>query len=167
MIDPAIGFWRSVTSGADSVNLEVKLPGVDEAIQSGALNVNGTAQAGGDGAVSAAMTQTAANMNLKFDVDPKAMKAAKGGADAPATEAQPFSVAAKTDQFSADIKLDGLKTHPLLDLWAFLVAHPTRPELAANEAAFKTLLPPRSPVRRRSRRPPASTRSRRRFRRAR
>ena len=33
-----------------------------------------------------------------------------------------------------------MKPKPLLDLWAFLVAHPTRPELAANEAPFKTLL---------------------------
>ena len=85
------------------------------------------------------MAQTAASMDFKFDVDPKAIKAAKGGADAPATDAQPYSVTCKTGQLSADIKLDGLKTHPLLDLWAFLVAHPTRPELAANEAAFKTL----------------------------
>jgi hypothetical protein len=46
----------------------------------------------------------------------------------------------KSGPVTADIKLDGLKTHALLDLWAFLVAHPTRPELAANEAAFKALI---------------------------
>ncbi len=79
-------------------------------------------------------------MSLKFDVDPKAIRAAKGGGDAPASDAQPFSVNVKTGPVTADVKLDGLKTRPLLDLWAFLVAHPSRPELAANEAAFKSLL---------------------------
>ena len=47
---------------------------------------------------------------------------------------------ATADRAGGDVKFDGLKARALLDLWAFLVAHPTRPELAANEAAFKTLL---------------------------
>ncbi len=135
LIDPAIGFWRSLSGEADSANIEAKFPGIDENVQVGAMKFSGTGQAGADGAVSAAMTETAASANLKFDVDPKAIKAAKAGGDA-----QPYSVNVKTDQVSADVKLDGLRTRPLLDLWAFFVAHPTRPELAANEAAFKTLL---------------------------
>jgi hypothetical protein len=135
LIDPAIGFWRSLSGEADSANIEAKFPGIDENVQVGAMKFSGTGQAGADGAVSAAVTETAASANLKFDVDPKAIKAAKAGADA-----QPYSVNVKTDQVSADVKLDGLRTRPLLDLWAFFVAHPTRPELAANEAAFKTLL---------------------------
>ena len=147
LIDPAIGFWRSLSGEVDSANIEVRFPGVDENVQVGAVKVSGTGQAGADGAVSAAMTQTAASANFKFDIDPKAIKAAKAGADAPAADAQPYSVNVKTDQVSADVRLDGLKTRPLLDLWAFLVAHPTRPELAANEAAFKIA------ARRRARRP--------------
>jgi hypothetical protein len=140
LIDPAIGFWRSMSGEADSANVEVKFPGVDETFQVAAFKVGGTGQAGSDGAVSAAMTETATGAELKFDVDPRAIKAAKANADAPAADAQPFSVNVKTGQVSADVKLDGLKTRPLLDLWTFLVAHPTRPELAANEAAFKTLI---------------------------
>ena len=145
LIDPAIGFWRSLAGEADSLNVEATFPGVSEKFQLGGMKVSGTGQAGADGVVSATMTQTAANLGFKFDVDPKAIKAAKEGADAPATDApaadaQPYSVTATSNQLSADIKLDGLKTHALLDLWAFLVAHPTRPELAANEAAFKTVL---------------------------
>jgi hypothetical protein len=140
LIDPAIGFWRSVAGQADSLNVEATFPGVAEKFQFGGMKVSGTGQAGADGAVSATMTQTAANLGFKFDVDPKAIKASKEGADAPAADAQPYSVTATANQLSADIKLDGLKTHPLLDLWAFLVAHPTRPELAANEATFKSLV---------------------------
>jgi hypothetical protein len=140
LIDPAIGFWRSVAGEAESLNVEATFPGIDEKFQFGGMKVSGTGQAGADGAVSATMTQTVANVGFKLDVDPKAIKAVKGGSDAPAADAQPYSVTATTDQLSADIKLDGLKTHSLLDLWAFLVAHPTRAELAANEAAFKALV---------------------------
>jgi hypothetical protein len=139
LIDPAIGFWRNVTGEIQNFKVEVKLSGVDEAFQFGELKIDGTNQAAGDGAVTATVTQTAPNAAFSFDVDPSAIKTAKPG-DAPAADAQPYSVAIKTGQFAANIKLDGLKTRPLLDLWAFLVAHPSRPELAANEAAFKSLL---------------------------
>ena len=140
VIDPAIGFWRNFASQADSANVEAKFAGIAETVQVGGVKVNGTGQAGADGAVSAAVTQTAASIALKLDVDPKAMEAAKSGGDAPEFDAQPYSVDIKSGPVTADIKLDGLKTHALLDLWAFLVAHPTRPEFAANEAAFKALI---------------------------
>ena len=141
LIDPAIGFWRTMSGEADSAKIEAKFPGIDETVDVGSVKVSGTAKAGADGAVSALMTQTAASANLKFDIDPKAIKTAKATADAPAAaDAQPYSVNVKTDQVSADVKLEGLKTRPLLDLWAFLVANPSRPELAANEATFKSLL---------------------------
>jgi len=140
LVDPAIGFWRSVAGEIQDLKVEVKLPGVKEAFQLGGLKIDETSQAGGDGAVAVTMTNTAANETFNFDVDPSAIKAAKPGGEESAGDAQPYSVTAKTGQLSANVKLDGLKTRPLLDLWAFLVAHPTRPELAANEAAFKTLL---------------------------
>ena len=105
------------------------------------MKVSGTGQAGADGAVSATMTQTAASVEPQVRRRSQGDQGGQGAArDAPAADAQPYSVNVKTGQLSADVKLDGLKTHPLLDLWAFLVAHPTRPELAANEAAFKSLL---------------------------
>ena len=127
--------WRNPKSQGRS-----EFPGVKEAFQFDGLKIDGTSQAGGDGAVAATMTQTAANATFNFDVDPGAIKAAKPGGEKSAGDAQPYSVTAKTGQLSANVKLDGLKTRPLLDLWAFLIAHPTRFELAANEAAFKSLL---------------------------
>ncbi len=44
VIDPAIGFWRSVASGADSANVEAKTLGVSDSIQTGAVKVNGAAR---------------------------------------------------------------------------------------------------------------------------
>jgi hypothetical protein len=140
LIDPAIGFWRNMSGEADSAKVEVKFPGVDENFQVDAFKVNGTSQDGADGAVSAAMTETASGAQIKFDVDPKAIKAAKADPGAPAAEGQPFSVDVKTGPMSADVKLDGLKARALLDLWGFLAAHPSRAALAANEAALKAQL---------------------------
>ena len=140
VIDPAIGFWRSVAFAADSMQIQAKFPGVDESIQSGAMKASGAGQAAADGAVSGAINQSLASLNLKFFVDPKAMKAAKGGADDQAADSQPVTVTATADRAGGEVKFDGLKARALLDLWAFVVAHPTRADLAANEAAFKTLL---------------------------
>ena len=56
------------------------------------------------------------------------------------SDAKPTNIKVHSDAVTADVALDGVKSHALLDLWAFVVAHPTRPEIAANEAAFKTLL---------------------------
>jgi hypothetical protein len=139
LIDPAIGFWRNVNGEIQNFKVEAKLSGVDEAFQFSGLKIDGTSQATGDGGVTATMTQTAPNAAFRFDADPGANKTVKPG-DAPSADAQPYSATVKTGQLVANVKLDGLRTRPLLDLWAFFVAHPTRPELAANEAAFKSLV---------------------------
>ena len=139
VIDPAVGFWRSLSFASDSADIQAKFPGVDESVHVGPMKASGTGQASADGAVSAALTQSLTGMNFKFVVDPKAMKTAKpGGDDSP--DSGPVTVTATADQATGDVQLGGLKARALLDLWAFVVAHPTRPELAANEAAFKTLL---------------------------
>jgi len=140
LIDPALGFWRSAATAVDSVNLEAIFPGIKETVQAAGLKFDATGQADADGSISSTMNHTASNFSFKVDVDPKALKAAKSGGDAPATDAQPYSIDVSGGQMSADIKLNALKTHALLDLWAFLVAHPSRAELAAQEATFKSLL---------------------------
>ena len=79
VIDPAIGFWRSVASEADSANVEAKFPGVDEThpVRRGE-DQRRPARPRADGAVSATMTQTTASVGLKFDVDPQGDQGGQG-----------------------------------------------------------------------------------------
>jgi hypothetical protein len=73
-----------------------------------------------------------AGLAAAFSVIPNA---AEAGPDA-----KPVNIVAHVDEALIDATLDGLKSRAALDLWAFLVAHPSRSDLAANEAALKTLL---------------------------
>jgi hypothetical protein len=91
-------------------------------------------KASADGSLATDLQESIGALALTVAVDPKA---ANPGANA---DAKPFNVAVHADKAAVGIDLGGVKPRPLLDLWAFLVAHPTRPELAANEAALKTLL---------------------------
>ena len=132
VIDPAIAWWRSGSGGADTINLKAHGAGFDEAIDAGALQMTASSQAAGEAAVSSIMQESVADLAVRLAVTPGA---AKGDADA-----KPVDVAAHADKALIDITLDGLKSRAALDLWAFLVAHPSRAELAADEAALKTLL---------------------------
>jgi len=133
-IDPAISWFRNSQTRADKLTLRAHGPGVDETVEAGALQATLTTKASADGALSTGVKETAGAMSMTLAVDPKAADP-NAGADA-----KPVAIAAQAEGAAVDIALDGLKPRPLLDLWAFLVAHPTRPELAANEAPLKTLL---------------------------
>ena len=91
-------------------------------------------KASADGALATDLQESIGAFALTVAVDPKA---ADPGAKA---DAKPVNVAIHADKTAVGIDLGGVKPRPLLDLWAFLVAHPTRPELAADEATLKTLL---------------------------
>ncbi len=132
VIDPAIGWWRSGSGSADKIGLKAHATGVDETLDTGALQVTASAKAESEGSVSSVMQESLADLAAAFTVTPGA---AKAGADA-----KPVNVAAHAEKAQIDVTLDGLKSRAALDLWAFLVAHPSRPKLAANEAALKTLL---------------------------
>jgi hypothetical protein len=136
VIDPAISWVRSGQGSGDKFNIRAHGPGVDETMDFGPLQATMASQASADGALSTDVQETIGAFALTMAIDPTAMKP-NANADA---DAKPVNIAARADTASIDVKLDGVKPRPLLDLWAFLVAHPTRPELAANEAPLKTLL---------------------------
>ncbi len=129
VVDPSIAWWRSLNGSADRITLQAKTPGVDETFDLGALQMTGEGKASADGLASAEMHQSFAGAKATIDVAGK-----------PDSDAKPTHIDINADKIGADVTLDGVKSRALLDLWAFLVAHPSRPELAANEAAFKTLL---------------------------
>ena len=116
VFDPAIAWWRSSMGSADKLSLEAHAPGVDETFEFNTMQMSGTGKATSDGLASAVMRQTFAGT--------KATIVATNKSD---TDAKPTNINVHSDAATIDIALDGVKSHALLDLWAFAVAHPTRP----------------------------------------
>jgi hypothetical protein len=133
IIDPAISWIRSTRGGADKATLHQTGPGLENTIDFGPLSVDGVGKATADGVVSMDARETFGATAMKMSIDPKA-----ANPRAPANAA-PVNIAMQSDKAEIGVKLDGVKVRPALDLWAFLVAHPTREALAADEAAFKAL----------------------------
>ncbi len=125
---------RSGQSSGDKLTLRGHGPGLDETLDIGAVQATMASKASADGALATDLQESIGAFAFTVAVDPKA---ADPGAEA---DAKPVNVAIHADKTAVEIDLGGVKPRPLLDLWAFLVAHPTRPELAANEATLKTLL---------------------------
>ena len=134
LIDPAISWVRSGDTTMDRAHVAVKGPGIDENIQFGAATSSFATKPGADGALTTTLKETLNGIQGTVAIDPK-----EANPKAPANAA-PVNTSFKSDALVIEGVLNGLKSKPLTDLWAFLVAHPTRPELADNEAAFKTLL---------------------------
>ena len=136
VIDPAISWVRSGQASSDKLNVRAHGPGVDETLDFGAMQATIAGQASAEGALSTGLQETLGAIAFTMAIDLSAMKPdASAGA-----KAKPVNIAARANAASVDAKLDGLKPRPLLDLWAYLVSHPTRAELAADEARFKALL---------------------------
>ncbi len=132
VIDPAIAWWRSGSGGADTIHVKTHGAGVDETLDAGALQMTASSKTANDGSVSSQVQESLGDFAAAFSVTPGAAKA-----DA---DAKRVDVAAHADKALIEVALDGLKSRAALDLWAFLVAHPSRAEMAADEAALKTLL---------------------------
>lgn len=134
VIDPAISWVRSAQGGSDKMTVRAQGPGLEESVDTGPLQATMTSKASPDGALSTSAQESLGAFALTMAVDPKS-----AGANANPS-AKPVNIAARAEQATFDASVDGVKPQPLLDLWAFLVAHPSRPELAANEAQLKALL---------------------------
>ena len=132
VIDPATSWFRTASGSSDKVAVHVRTDvGVDETINFGALQITGTGSAGADGSASSVFHESAADVGLSIAMTPKA--------DQPGADPKPVTTTARMDKVAVDVNLDGLKTQAALALWAFLVAHPSRADLAANEPALKAL----------------------------
>ena len=134
LLDPKLDWIRSGQTRIEDVAVRERLPGIDATVSGGPLQATIATQPSPDGAVSTNVQESLGALDVTMAVDPKAASPSNNGS------VQAFNAYARFNSGSLDFKLDGVKPHPLLDLWAFLVAHPSRPELAADEAAFKTLL---------------------------
>jgi hypothetical protein len=134
VVDPSISWVRSGKYSADNIAIRGHAPGVEQAIDLGAQQGAMSTTASPDGAVSTKFQESIASAAMSMAVD---MKTANPEAN---PNAKPVDVSANAGASDVAVTLDGAKPRPLLDLWAFLVAHPSRSELAADEPSFKALL---------------------------
>jgi hypothetical protein len=134
VVDPSISWVRSGKYSAHNIAIRGHAPGMEQAIDLGTQQGTLSTTASADGAVSTKFQQSIASAAMSMAVD---MKAANPEAN---PNAKPVNVSANVGASEVAVTLEGAKPRPLLALWAFLVAHPSRSELAADEPAFKALL---------------------------
>jgi hypothetical protein len=134
VVDPSISWVRSGKYSADTTVVRADAPGIKETIDLGAQQGAFSTTVSPDGAISMKIPYSIASAAMSMAVDTKAANPEAN------PNAKPFNVSAQTGASEVAVTLDGAKPRPLLDLWAFLVAHPSRPELADDESAFKTRL---------------------------
>jgi hypothetical protein len=131
--DPALAAFRSFDGKADKIAASIHTPQVDEAISYDSAKFSGSGAAGANGGYAGKVHETFDNASLL--ITPKK------------TEQPPAApIALQFGALSLDVAADGLKTHELLDLWRFLVAHPSRAALAADQDALKTKLRALAPL---------------------
>jgi hypothetical protein len=132
-IDPAISWLRGSQGKIDKATVVQKGQGIDQTIEIGGLTATSTGKATSDGVVSLDGHETLGPVSIDMTVDPSAADP-KAGSDK-----GPVNIKMKAEKGDIGAKLDGLKIKPALDLWAFLVAHPGRSQLAGDESTLKTL----------------------------
>ena len=132
--DPALANFKSSKTTSDGQKIVAHGPQIDESFKIGAFKVIQTAAPIADGALSMAAHEEIADFSGTVSVTPPDDASAAPDAAKPT----PFSFTIPSTL--VDVGIDGLSSKKLLDLWAFLVAHPGRAEIAANEQAFKALL---------------------------
>ena len=132
IFDPTLGAFKNAQTGVDKLTAQVQAPALQETIAAGPVRATQTATPAPNGAVSAAVHEEIADLSISGSVTPDA---AKAGADA-----KPDAFTFQLAKAVVDAGLDGAPMRKALDLWAFVVAHPSRPEIAAIEPAFKDLL---------------------------
>jgi hypothetical protein len=132
IFDPALAAFKSAQTGVDKMTAKVEALAVQETIASGPVRATQAATPAPNGAVSTTVHEEIADLSVAGATTPDP---AKAGADA-----KPDAFTFQLAKAAVDVGLDGAPVRKALDLWAFVVAHPSRPEIAANEPAFKDLL---------------------------
>ena len=138
LFDPALATFKSAQAGADKMSAQIETPALRETIGSGSIKATIGSTPAPNGAVSTVVHEEISNLSVNASMTPEAGKSA--------ADAGPVSFKLQLGNTAVDVGLDGASIRKALDLWAFVVAHPTRAEIAANEPAFKALLRALVPV---------------------
>ncbi|HXW19241.1 MAG TPA: hypothetical protein VEK35_01920 [Roseiarcus sp.] len=134
VFDPTISGFREAEISAEKIGFQLHSAEVDETGQAGPFRATLNGAAAGGGGLDVVVHEDV--NDLSFSATSK--KGDAGGASPP-------PVNSRATLLVADIKLANLRARQLLDLWAFLVAHQTRADVAAHQDELKaklmTLLP--------------------------
>jgi hypothetical protein len=135
VFDPAISGFRDAKINADKIGFQLHSSEIDETGQVGPFRATLTgapAAAGLDAVVHEDVN------DLSFTATSKKTDTAGGAPPAP--------VNIRLAPLVVDIKVDNLRARQLLDLWAFLVAHQTRADVATHQDELKAKLTRLLPV---------------------
>jgi Uncharacterized protein conserved in bacteria (DUF2125) len=135
VFDPAISGFRDVKVHADKIGFQLHSPEFEETGQAGPVQVTGTGAAAAGGGFDAVFHE---------DINDVALTVTSKKSDAGAASPPPLNI--RLTPLVVDIKAANLRARQLLDLWAFLVAHQTRADLAAHQDELKAKLMALLPV---------------------
>ncbi len=134
VLDPALGWVRSLDLAYDAISVIAHGPGVDESFDFDAVKMATTSKASADGAMSVTGRQSFGALKFNVAIDPKQVRPDVPGAG------EPMALGGAAQSGTVDTELDGMQPKPILAAWAFVAAHPSRDDLSAKLADFKTLL---------------------------
>ena len=129
VFNPQLGYVTSGTFAIGKMTADATGPGMVQTSSYGPLNYTMTGKAKGASAADVAMDGTLAAYALDMTITDKGAKAAA-----------PTHVAVKAGAMKISAGIQEMHARALLDLWAFVVAHPGKEALAASQADFKALL---------------------------
>lgn len=133
VFDPRLGAMRDLTTSMTGLTAGgVSSLASTQQQYTAAVTGHQTGRDAGNGSVDLEAHQTAANLDYKITMQNRPTK------DAPQTVS--FALGAKAPSASTDTALSHLSMTSILDLWAFLVAHPSKAALKADQAGLKSRL---------------------------
>jgi hypothetical protein len=134
VLDPKLMWARSAEMSDERMSVLAHGAGIEESFEFGPMAAKMTSEARGDGAAASTLEESFGAISFNFLVDPQLAHPNS------ITEAKRVAIKGGAQSGEAKAMIDGLKTKPFLDAWAFAVVHSAPGEIAANAAALKTLL---------------------------
>jgi hypothetical protein len=128
--DPAIAGLRSAEQKAEKSNVQLHSSKIDESFALGPRHTSLTGAAGSNGGLTASVHEEGSDVAMVITPKP-----AEGS-----QTTTPPPVTIRIGGVSLDVNVADLRSQQILDLWRFLVAHPDRAALAADEDGLKSHL---------------------------
>jgi hypothetical protein len=128
VFDPAIAGFRDFQAGIDKQTVHMASPEFEETSVAGPVRMTGSGAAAQGGGFSGALREEIGEASVAIVVAE------------PGHTAKSPAMTVRYGGGAIEATFDNLRSHEALDLWSFLVTHPSRAELAANERALKDRL---------------------------